>query len=206
MIDIQNDFLPGGALEVKSGDEIIPVVNQLQHSFDLVVATQDWHPQHHKSFASSHPGKEPGGHVQLEGVDQVLWPEHCIQGTPGAELARELHTDKVVRIIRKGTDLAIDSYSGFYDNQRKKATGLHEFLQKHGIKFLILTGLATDVCVKYTALDAILLGYEVFLVKEATKAVGGEEALRLTLQELTDHGVRVVQAENIGALFGQRQV
>lgn len=192
MIDIQKDFLPGGSLEVKEGDEIIPVVNQLQLHFDMVVATQDWHPRNHKSFASNHPGKEPGDHVDLEGTDQILWPDHCVQGSPGAEWPCELHTDKIIKVIRKGTDAFVDSYSGFYDNQHHRATGLHDLLRKHGISFLALTGLAADVCVKYTALDALMLGYEVFLVKDATRAVGGEKALRDTIRELSDKGARVV--------------
>ncbi|MGW8314180.1 MAG: bifunctional nicotinamidase/pyrazinamidase [Bacteroidales bacterium] len=195
MIDIQKDFLPGGSLEVKEGDKIIPVVNRLQQHFDMVVATQDWHPRNHKSFASSHPGKEPGDHVDLEGTDQVLWPDHCVQGTSGAEWPRELHTDKIIKVIRKGTDAFVDSYSGFYDNQHLRATGLHDLLRKHGISFLALTGLAADVCVKYTALDALMLGYEVFLVKDATRAVGGEKALRDTIRELSEKGARVVTSE-----------
>lgn len=195
MIDIQKDFLPGGSLEVKDGDHIVPVVNRLQEHFDMVVATQDWHPRDHKSFASNHPGKEPGDHVDLEGIDQVLWPDHCVQGSPGAEWPGELHTDKIVKVIRKGLDPLVDSYSGFYDNQHRRATGLHDVLRKHGISFLALTGLAADVCVKYTALDALMLGYEVFLVSDATRAVGGDRALRKVLKELGEKGARVVTSE-----------
>jgi len=195
MIDIQKDFLPGGSLEVEDGDKIIPVVNRLQEHFDMVVATQDWHPRDHKSFASNHPGKEPGDHVDLEGIDQVLWPDHCVQDSPGAEWPGELHTDKIVKVIRKGIDPLVDSYSGFYDNQHRRATGLHDVLRKHGISFLALTGLAADVCVKYTALDALMLGYEVFLVSDATRAVEGDKVLRKVLQELSEKGARVVTAE-----------
>lgn len=202
LIDIQNDFLPGGSLAVKNGDEIIPVVNRLQQHFDLVLATQDWHPRNHLSFASSFPGKEPGDHVDLGGVDQALWPDHCVQDTPGAEWPRELHTDKIVRVIRKGIDPAIDSYSGFYDNQHRRATGLHDLLRKHGISFLVLTGLAADVCVKYTALDALKLGYEVFLVEDATRAVGGDKVLRETLNELREKGARVVSSGEAIKLLG----
>lgn len=195
MIDIQKDFLPGGSLEVKDGDQIVPVVNRLQEHFDMVVATQDWHPRDHRSFASNHPGKEPGDHVDLEGIDQVLWPDHCVQGSPGAEWPGELHTDKIVKVIRKGLDPLVDSYSGFYDNQHRRATGLHDVLRKHGISFLALTGLAADVCVKYTALDALMLGYEVFLVSDATRAVEGDKALRKVLKELGDQGARVVTSD-----------
>jgi nicotinamidase/pyrazinamidase len=197
MIDIQKDFLPGGSLEVKYGDEIVPVVNRLQQHFDMVVATQDWHPRNHLSFASNHAGKEPGDHVVLEGIDQVLWPEHCVQGSPGAEWPPELQTERIVRVIRKGTDPTVDSYSGFYDNQHRRATGLHEFLRKHGISFLTLTGLAADVCVKYTAMDALKLGYEVLLPKDATRAVEGERALNEALREMSEKGARVVTSEEV---------
>ena len=202
IIDIQNDFLPGGSLEVKGADAIIQVVNHLQEYFNMVVATQDWHPKNHSSFASNNPGKEPGDHVILEGIDQVLWPDHCVQGSPGAEWPQELHTDRIVRVIRKGNDPTIDSYSGFFDNQHLRATGLHDFLQKHGINFLVLTGLATDVCVKFTALDALKLGYEVFLVEDATKAVGGDKAHHDTLEELSERGAKVVNSEKIIQLLG----
>lgn len=202
IIDIQNDFLPGGSLEVKGADAIIQVVNHLQEYFNMVVATQDWHPKNHSSFASNNPGKEPGDHVILEGIDQVLWPDHCVQGSPGAEWPQELHTDRIVRVIRKGNDPTIDSYSGFFDNQHLRATGLHDFLQKHGINFLVLTGLATDVCVKFTALDALKLGYEVFLVEDATKAVGGDNAHHDTLEELSERGAKVVNSEKIIQLLG----
>jgi nicotinamidase/pyrazinamidase len=202
LIDIQKDFLPGGSLEVKYGDEIIPVANRLQQHFDLVVATQDWHPRNHLSFASNHPGKEPGDHVDLEGIDQILWPDHCVQDTPGAAWPRELHAEKIVSVIRKGTDATIDSYSGFYDNRHQRATGLHDLLRKHGISFLALAGLAADVCVKYTALDALMLGYEVFLVEDATRAVGGEKALRNSLKEMSKKGARIVTSEKAINLLG----
>lgn len=202
MVDIQNDFLPGGALEVTDGDKIIDVVNQLQQLFDLVVATQDWHPRNHMSFASSYPGRNPGDHVRSGGTDQILWPDHCVQGTSGAELSDALDTERVVRVIRKGTDPNVDSYSGFFDNQRNRATGLDDFLKKHGIKFLIITGLAADVCVKFTALDALALGYEVYLVEDATKAVGGEKALQDTVSELSKKGVHVVRSEELVDFLG----
>lgn len=202
MVDIQNDFLPGGALEVTDGDKIIDVVNQLQQLFDLVVATQDWHPRNHMSFASSYPGRNPGDHVRSGGTDQILWPDHCVQGTSGAELSDALDTERVVRVIRKGTDPNVDSYSGFFDNQRNRATGLDGFLKKHGIKFLIITGLAADVCVKFTALDALALGYEVYLVEDATKAVGGEKALQDTVSELSKKGVHVVRSEELVDFLG----
>ena len=202
MIDIQNDFLPGGSLEVAYGDQIIPVVNQMQELFDVIIATQDWHPREHVSFASNHSGKNPGEMVKVGGIEQVLWPDHCIQETTGAEIAQEIHMEKVINVIRKGTDPIIDSYSGFYDNRKQRATGLHRFLRGLGINFLVLTGLAADVCVKYTAMDALQLGYEVFLVEDATKAVGGEKALRETIRELKSKGVRVLRSQEMKDLLG----
>ncbi len=197
MIDIQKDFLPGGSLEVPEGDKIIPVVNEIQQYFDLVVATQDWHPENHGSFASSHPGKKPGDRIQLDGVDQILWPDHCVQHSEGAKFAEDLNTKRVRKIIKKGTDPLIDSYSGFYDNQHKRATGLHEYLQEVNVETITIVGLAADVCVRYTAMDALELGYKVFLVRNATRAVEGDEAQLGTLRELRKKGVSMVDASGI---------
>lgn len=201
MIDIQNDFLPGGSLEVAYGDQIIPVVNSVQELFDVIIATQDWHPREHVSFASNHSGKTPGEIVTAGGIEQILWPDHCIQGTTGADIAQEIRMDKVINVIRKGTDPEIDSYSGFYDNRQHRDTGLHRYLRGLGINFLVLTGLAADVCVKYTALDALKLGYEVFLVEDATRAVGGEVALRKTANELRKAGIRVVSSKRLAEIL-----
>jgi len=197
LIDIQKDFLPGGALPVAGGDEIIPVVNELQQYFDLIIATQDWHPAGHGSFASSHMGKIPGAVIDLDGVEQILWPDHCVQGTPGAEFAGNLHTDKIHTVIRKGIDPLVDSYSGFFDNRHKRSTGLHDFLLANGVETVYITGLAADICVKYTALDASDLGYETFYIKDATRAVGGDEGLRKTLSVLENKGVNTLSAEEI---------
>lgn len=197
LIDIQKDFLPGGSLEVPKGDDIIPAVNELQKIFDLVVATQDWHPEDHGSFASNHPGKEPGDKVELDGVEQVLWPDHCVQETEGAEFADDLKMDRVEKVIRKGTDPLIDSYSGFYDNQHKRATGLHEYLQEKNVRTVTITGLAADVCVRYTTLDALELGYKVFLVKNATRAVGADEELEKTVKELRNKGAGIVNYDEV---------
>ncbi len=193
IVDIQNDFLPGGALAVPHGDEIIPIVNRLQDKFDLVVATQDWHPARHGSFASSHPGKKPGEVIMLNGQEQILWPDHCVQGTHGAEFAGGLDTSRIARIIRKGTDSGIDSYSGFFDNGRKKDTGLDEYLKRKEVDTVYIAGLATDYCVKYTALDAVALGYRTFVIADATRAVNlHPRDFDRALEEMKAAGVKIV--------------
>lgn len=171
LIDLQYDFLPGGALAVPQGDAVIPVVNRLLGQYELVIATQDWHPANHQSFASQHPGRRVGEVVEMDGLAQVLWPDHCVQGTHGAELAAALDRSRLAYIVQKGTDPAVDSYSGFYDNARRHATGLHAYLQRHGATELHVAGLATDYCVKFTALDAIDLGYSVTVIQEAVRGV-----------------------------------
>jgi len=169
--DIQRDFLPGGSLAVPKGDEIIPVVNALMPHFPLVVATKDWHPADHGSFAVNHPGKQPGDMIELGGVPQVLWPPHCVQNSPGSEFADALDTSRIECILYKGTDPEIDSYSGFFDNGHRKATGLHEYLQTCGVTDLYLVGLATDYCVLYTALDARMLGYNTFVIFDGCRGL-----------------------------------
>jgi nicotinamidase/pyrazinamidase len=201
MIDIQKDFLPGGSLEVPEGDQVIPVVNEMQRLFNLVVATQDWHPANHGSFASNHPGRNPGEKVVLENAEQVLWPDHCVQGTSGAGFADELIMDHVVQVIQKGTDPRIDSYSGFFDNQHKRATGLHQFLKNENVNTVTIAGLAADVCVRYTALDALDLGYEVFLIEDATRAVGGPDAHRATMDELKEKGATIINSRKVMTMY-----
>ena len=171
LVDIQNDFLPGGALAVPGGDRVVPVANQLQAQFDLVVATQDWHPAEHGSFAANHAGRKPGEVIDLDGLQQILWPVHCVQGTSGAALAPGLDTSRIVRVFQKGTDPRVDSYSGFYDNGRRKATGLGRFLKSRGVTEVFIMGLATDYCVKFTALDARSLGFAVTLVQDGCQGV-----------------------------------
>ncbi len=171
VIDVQNDFLPGGPLGVPGGDAVVPVINAIQSRFDLVVATQDWHPAGHGSFAASHPGRLPGDVVDLDGLRQVLWPTHCVQGTPGAALADELAANRIEAIFRKGTDPAIDSYSGLFDNGRRKPTGLAGYLRGRGVTAVAVCGLATDFCVKFTALDAVAEGFAVQLVADASRGV-----------------------------------
>lgn len=171
IVDVQNDFIPGGKLAVPEGDTIIPRINELQKKFDLVVATQDWHPANHKSFASQHEGKNPFDIIELNGIQQTLWPDHCIQGTPGANLHQDLNTNRIEAIFRKGTNPEIDSYSGFFDNGRKKNTGLHGYLQDRKVDAVYVCGLAADYCVYYTAMDALSLGYSTSILDASVKAI-----------------------------------
>jgi nicotinamidase/pyrazinamidase len=171
LVDIQNDFLPGGALAVPDGDAVVPVANRLIPQYDLVVATQDWHPPDHQSFASQHPGLSIGETAKVEGLEQVLWPDHCVENTRGAEFADALDTDGIDHIFRKGTDRLLDSYSGFFDNDHRKSTGLDEYFQQCGVTEVDVMGLATDYCVKFTALDATELGYKTRLIFEGVRGV-----------------------------------
>jgi nicotinamidase/pyrazinamidase len=171
LVDLQYDFCPGGALAVAHGDETVAVANRLVPMFETVVATQDWHPANHKSFAVNNPGTQVGQVIELEGQPQVMWPAHCVQGTRGAELHGGLDVARITEVFRKGTDPAIDSYSGFFDNGHKKATGMGEWLRAHGIDDVVVMGLATDYCVKFTALDARGLGMTVTLVADGCRAV-----------------------------------
>ena len=171
LIDIQNDFLPGGSLAVRDGHAVVPVANRLMDEFPLVIATQDWHPAEHRSFASQHPGRQVGQVIDLDGLDQVLWPDHCVQDTPGAEFSPALRRDAIRHIVRKGTDPRIDSYSGFFDNARRRATGLHEMLQREGVQEVHLVGVATDYCVRATALDALEHGYRVVVHRSGVRGV-----------------------------------
>lgn len=171
MVDLQNDFCPGGALPAREGEKVIPLINRLQPRFDLVVATQDWHPDNHLSFASNHPGKKVGDIIELDGLKQVLWPDHCVQNTQGAEFMKTLNTDNIDRVFQKGTDRYIDSYSGFFDNGHKKSTGLADYLRSKNVNEVYVAGLATDYCVKYTALDAVRLEFNTTLIDDACRGV-----------------------------------
>lgn len=171
LIDVQNDFLPGGSLAVREGDAVIPVANALMAKFPLVVATQDWHPPEHASFAVNNPGTQVGQVIEVEGAAQVMWPSHCVQGTRGAEFAEALDRARITEVVRKGVDPAIDSYSGFFDNQRKRATGLAELLRARGVDEVVVLGLATDYCVKFTALDALSLGLKTTVVADGCRGV-----------------------------------
>lgn len=171
VVDVQNDFCPGGALPVPEGDQVVPVVNRIQHGFELVVATQDWHPASHGSFAANHPGRKPGETIELAGLAQILWPVHCVQGTPGADLHSALDRSRIARVFPKGTDPSVDSYSGFFDNGRRSSTGLDDYLKGRGVNGVYVCGLATDYCVKATALDAVGLGYRTCLIQDACRGV-----------------------------------
>ena len=189
--DVQNDFCPGGALAVPEGDRIVPLINRIQPRYDLVVATQDWHPRDHGSFAANHLGRSPGEIIELAGLPQVLWPVHCVQDTPGAEFHPALNLDRVAHVFRKGTDPRIDSYSGFFDNAHRVSTGLGEYLREWGVKEVHICGLATDYCVKFTALDAVALGLETYLLEDACRGVelhAGD--VRQAIEEMRRSGVK----------------
>lgn len=193
LVDLQNDFLPGGALAVPEGDTVIPVINSLQTKFSVIVATQDWHPANHGSFAVNHPGKRLYEQVDLNGLPQTLWPVHCVQGTRGAELAPGLEKARITRVFQKGTDPGIDSYSGFFDNGHRKGTGLAEWLKDRRISEVYVCGLATDYCVKFTALDAVQLGFKVFLFEDASRGVNlGPTDVVDAIHEMRTAGVNVV--------------
>ncbi len=189
LVDLQNDFLPGGALAVSEGDQIVPVANRLMPHFEMVIATQDCHPPNHCSFASNHPGHEIGEVIQVAGLDQILWPDHCIQDTKGVEFPSELDQSHIQRIFPKGTHPNLDSYSGFFDNGHQQATGLGDFLTSKGVTRVFVLGLATDYCVKFTALDALKLGFETIVIQDACRAVNlkpNDETL--ALKEFTGAG------------------
>lgn len=171
LIDIQNDFLPGGSLAVREGDQIVPVVNALIPKFELIVATQDWHPADHGSFAANHPGRKPFEEGELDGLPQRFWPVHCVQNTGGALFAPSLDTRRIERVFPKGTNARIDSYSGFFDNGHRSTTGMSDWLRRKGVKELTLVGLATDYCVKFSALDALTLGFGVTVAAGACRGV-----------------------------------
>ena len=171
LVDLQNDFLPGGALAVPHGDEIIPIANELQRKFALVLATKDWHPPDHSSFATNHPGKKPGDRIILDGIEQILWPVHCVQNTQGAEFAPSFDTSRIAQIFHKGIDPKIDSYSTFFDNAHRRHTGLAHYLEELGIKDIYLMGLALDYCVKHSTLDARQLGMNTFVIVDGCRGI-----------------------------------
>jgi nicotinamidase/pyrazinamidase len=196
-VDLQNDFCPGGSLPVKEGRDIGVLINRIQKNFDFVVATQDWHPKDHLSFASNHK-KKPGEVIDLDGLKQVLWPDHCVQGSQGAEFIEEFDQKKVDRVFQKGTDKRIDSYSAFFDNAHKKATGLGDYLKQKGIKEVYLAGLATDYCVKYSALDAMGLGFDTTVIEDACRGIDLQEGdISNALQEMRDAGCNITPSSKI---------
>lgn len=198
--------MPWGALPVAAGDEVIPIANQmLALPFDLKVATQDWHPEDHGSFASQHPGHNPGDVVDLNGLRQILWPAHCVQGTPGAEMVEGLDVTRIDRIFRKGEDPGIDSYSGFYDNGHRRATGMGDWLRQQGVKKVYVMGLALDYCVKFTSLDARKLGFDCVLIEDGCRAVNvspGDDVR--AVEEMRQAGVQVVRSEQVAATLDEK--
>ncbi len=198
LVDIQNDFLPTGALPVPEGDGVVPVANALLPAFDLVVATQDWHPAAHGSFAANHPGRVPGEMIELAGLPQMLWPVHCVQETPGAAFAPGLDTTRITHVVRKGTDAGIDSYSGFFDNGQRQATGLKALLRAHGVTAVYLLGLATDYCVKFTALDARRLGFGTYLIVDGCRGVDLHHGdVARALADLQAQGVTLLNSADV---------
>jgi nicotinamidase/pyrazinamidase len=189
VIDVQNDFCPGGALAVAGGDEIVTQVNALMAEFEAVVLTQDWHPSGHSSFASSHPGKAPFESMGMPYGEQTLWPDHCVQGSEGANFHPTLNTDRADLIVRKGFRAAIDSYSAFFENDRTTPTGLDGYLRTRGITELVLVGLATDFCVNYSAQDAAKLGYAVTVREDLCRAIDLGGSLNAARADMAAHGV-----------------
>lgn len=196
VVDIQNDFCKGGSLEVPHANEIIPLVNELTKNemFDYIIFTKDWHPSNHKSFASQHKDKKEFDIVDLNGIEQVLWPDHCVQDTPGSEINKDVDLNLPnMYIFKKGMDEGIDSYSGFYDNDGKSSTGLYEFLTEKDVTKTYICGLATDFCAKFTALDSAKKGFDTHFIWDATRGIG--EDLSLVVNELFDNGVNVIDFE-----------
>lgn len=196
IVDAQIDFMPGGALEVGEGDKIIPVINRILPQFELVVATQDWHPANHKSFAVNHSGKKEFEVIELNGLEQKLWPSHCVQGTRGASFHPELNTDQVEAIFRKGMDPEIDSYSGFYDNGHKKITGLSGYLRERGAVDLYFCGLAADICVYYSLLDALKEGFKATLIEDAAVPLLPGEFDKIR-REIISRGGKISNSEEV---------
>ena len=196
VVDVQNDFCPGGAIPVPDGDKVVPIINRLMSLFDHVALSQDWHPRGHLSFASSHAGKAPLDTTQMEYGEQILWPDHAVVGTKGAEFHPGLKTDKAHAVIRKGFRRKIDSYSTFFENDRSTPTGLSGFLNRCGVRRVFLTGLAVEYCVGFSALDGIAEGFEVFLIEDAVGVFGNQDSEPM-YGRLTAAGVKVVMSSDL---------
>jgi nicotinamidase/pyrazinamidase len=197
VVDVQNDFLPGGALAVPDGDAVIEPVNRLAGAFRHVVLTQDWHPQGHASFASSHPAKQPFEMTELHYGPQVLWPEHCVQGTSGAEISRDIDIPHAQLVIRKGYNAGIDSYSGFKEADRRTSTGLAGYLKERGFRRVFCAGLALDFCVAWTALDAAAAGFETYLIEDASRPIDTDGSLEKARRDLEAAGVHTIRSGQI---------
>lgn len=196
IIDVQNDFMPNGALAVPDADRIVPVINKIQSKFDLVVAAQDWHPQDHVSFASNHEGKSTFDEIELYGKPQTLWPDHCVQGTKGAEFHPDLNTQKWEAIFRKGTDRTIDSYSAFYDNGHLKSTGLTGYLKEKGASQLFLCGLAADICVYFSLYDAFKEGFACYFIEDASRPLDAENFGEMK-KKMDYLGIQIISSDEI---------
>ncbi len=199
IVDVQNDFCPGGALAVPDGDSVVPVINRIAPAFAQVVLTQDWHPPGHQSFASSHPGRQPFETIEAAYGPQTLWPDHCVQDTPGAAFHADLETVRAEMIIRKGYRTEIDSYSAFFENDRKTATGLRGYLRERGLGRAFLCGLAGDYCVAYSAIDAAKDGFEAVVIEDACRAIDLDGSLATAREAMTQAGVRFIDSSALGA-------
>jgi nicotinamidase/pyrazinamidase len=197
VVDLQNDFCPGGALAVAGGDEIVPLVNALGRVFRHVLLTQDWHPPGHESFASSHPGRQPFETVEVAYGPQTLWPDHCVEGTTGAEFHAGLDLNAAELVIRKGFHRAIDSYSAFLENDQETPTGLAGYLRERGFTRLFFCGLATDFCVAFSAVDAVKAGFETFVIEDACRAIDLDGSLAVAREGMLEAGVAFVEAAAI---------
>jgi nicotinamidase/pyrazinamidase len=199
VVDVQNCFLPGGSLAVKDGDQVIPVINRLARGFVNVIMTQDWHTPGHVSFASSHAGKQPFETIKLGYGDQVLWPDHCVQGTPGADISRDVAIPHAALVIRKGYHKDMDSYSAFFEADHKTPTGLGGYLSQRGIETVFVTGLATDFCVAWTAIDARRLGLETYVVEDACRGIDTHGSLAAAWADMEKAGVKRITSADLGA-------
>jgi nicotinamidase/pyrazinamidase len=199
IVDLQNDFCEGGNFAVPEGSLIIPLINQLQRSFSLVVASQDWHPANHTSFASNHPGCKVGDQVKTDKIMQTLWPDHCVQESAGAKFHPMLATSRIDHIFHKGVDTFIDSYSAFFDNENLRATGLESYLRERGVTDVYIAGLATDYCVKYSALDGIELGFNIHVIADACRGINifAADDAEVALNEMRTAGVQVITSDQI---------
>lgn len=197
IVDVQNDFCTGGALEVPNGDEVVPVINALSERFEAVIQTQDWHPENHSSFASSREGKQPFETVDMPYGEQVLWPDHCVQGLEGADFHPDLVTTRSQLIIRKGFRSEIDSYSAFYENDNETTTGLAGYLRERDITKLFVTGLATDFCVKWSVLDGLKEGFDVAVIEDAVRGIDLDGSVEQAWQEMNQAGAKVISSSDI---------
>jgi len=197
VVDVQNCFLPGGSLAVKEGDQVIPVINRIAKGFENVVMTQDWHTPHHISFASTHEGKKPFEMIKLAYGNQVLWPDHCVQGTEGAQIAKDINIPHAELVIRKGYHNEVDSYSAFLEADKETRTGLGGYLKERGIDTVFITGLATDFCVAWTAVDARHAGLTVYVVEDACRGIDVGGSLAKAWTDMTEAGVKKIQSSDI---------